>query len=225
VGAGIGAVVGAVIGGLINLITAIVNLVTGHETKEVTKGEKVPVNPPAPVTDQHGHTTRVRPDGHTAPGPPAGGSHAPPSPGPPPGPKAKEHHCPRRDDELNLELPAWGSDFELIPALGPNGSGLDSLITGETAVQLPPAAQLTADAQVLTSGIWGDLLVKTSVAPGGTEGVGIVDAGRLTMVAEASRRAQLAEALARHADHSVKLEDALTAIRRSGDVRPGRGLR
>jgi hypothetical protein len=226
VGAGVGAVVGAIIGGLVSLVTTIVNLVTGHGTKEVTKGDKVPVSPPTPVTDQHGHTTKVRPDGHTAPGPPAGGSHAPPSHGPPhPGPKGKEHHCPRHDDELNLELPAWGSDFELIPALGPNGQGLDTLVPEGTAVELPLAAQVSWDAQIIASGIWGDPLIKTSVPPGRTEIVGSVDVGRLTMVAEARRRVQLAEALTRHADQSATLEDALAAMRRSSDARPSRGLR
>jgi hypothetical protein len=68
-------------------------------------------------------------------------------------------------------------------------------------------------------------LIKTSVPPGRTEIVGSVDVGRLTMVAEARRRVQLAEALTRHADQSATLEDALAAMRRSSDARPSRGLR
>jgi hypothetical protein len=226
--AGAGAVVGAIVFGVVALVGSIASLVTGsHATSEVAKGDKVPVSQPAPVTDQQGRTTKVGPDGHTAPGRPTGSSQPPPPPGPPPGPKAKEVHCPRGDDDLtpDPDLRAWRSDFELIPALSPNGPGLDSLITGETAIRLEPAAQLSSDAQIMASGIWGDLLVKRSVPPGRMDGVVSVDVGRLTMVVEASRRVQLAEALTRHADHSATLEDAVAALRWSGEVRPSRELR
>jgi hypothetical protein len=228
IGGAAGAVIGAVVGGIVNFFAAVISLVSGsHATNEVAKGEKVPVSPPAPVTDQQGHTTKVGPDGHTSPGRPTGGPPTPPPPGPPPGPKAKEVHCPRREDDLtpDLDLPGWHSEFELIPAAGPNGPGLDGLIRGETAVQLPPAAQLSYNAEVTASGIWGDLLLKTSGGPGGTNGIGTVDPGRLTVVVDAGRRVQLAEALALHTDHSAKLEDALAALRRSGDPRLSGGLR
>ena len=122
-------------------------------------------------------------------------------------------------------LPAWGSDFTLIPTLGPNGPGLDSLVTGETDVQLAPASHLSPDAEIIGSGIWGDLLLKETVAPGTTDGIDSVVVGRLTTIVDASRRAQLAEALTRHADDSTRLEEALTAMRRSGDERLTRGLR
>ena len=82
--AAVGAAVGAVIGGVVSLIGGIVALVTGsHATSDVAKGDSVPVSPPAPVTDQHGHTIRIGQDGHTAVGRPTGGSEAPPPPGAP----------------------------------------------------------------------------------------------------------------------------------------------
>ena len=224
---GVGATVGAVVGGVVGLVAGIVSLVTGsHATSEVAKGDKVPVSPPAPVTDQHGKTTNVGPNGQTSPGRPTSSSPAPPPPSQPPGPKAKEVHCPPGDDKITpeLDLPGWGSQFELVPVLGPNGPGFDGLVTGDTAVHLVPAAQLSSAAEVVTAGIWGDLLIKTSVGPGRTDGLSGVDLGRLAVVVEVSRRVQLAEALARNADQSATLQDALAALRRDG-LRQSRRLR
>lgn len=99
------------------------------------------------------------------------------------------------------------------------------LLSGETAVQLPPAAQLSWNAEITTSGIWGDLLVEQVVTPNTTGRLGAVELGRLTMVADASRRVLLAEALARHADHAATLEEALATMRRYADARLRGGLR
>jgi hypothetical protein len=225
---GVGATVGAIVGGVVGLVAGIASLVTGsHATSEVAKGDKVPVSPPAPVTDQQGKTTNVGPTGQTSPGRPTSSPSAPPPPTTPPGPKAKEVHCPRGDDEVTpeLDLPGWRTQFDLVPVLGPNGPGFDGLVTGETAVHLVPAAQLSLNAEVTTAGIWGDLLVKTSAGPGRTDGLSRVDLGRLAVVVEASRRIQLAEALARNVDHSAMLEDALAALRRDRAMRRSRRLR
>jgi hypothetical protein len=219
---GVGAAVGAVVGGVVGLVGGIVSVVSGsHATSEVAKGDKVPVSPPAPVVDQQGHTTKVGPDGQTGQGQATTASPSPPPPGQPPGPKGKEVHCPRGEDDMTpeLDLPGWRSQFDLVPALGPTGPGLDALITGDTAISLPPGAQLSSDAEIATAGIWGDLLLKTSVAPGRTDGLGRVDLGRLAVVVEANRRAQLAEALLRYAYPSDRLEDVLVALRHEAGLR------
>jgi hypothetical protein len=215
-GAAVGAAVGAIIGGIIGLIEGIVELVSGAgKTAEVAKGDKVPVSPPAPVTDSDGKTTKVGPDGHAAPGRPTGGQSPPPPSGQQPGPKAKEVHCPRGDDDLTpeLTLPAWGRDFDMIPVLAPDGPGFASLVSGGTSAHLAPAAQVAIDAQIASTGVWGDLMIKRA-GPGQGE-LGAAGAGRLATIVEISRRAQLAESLSVLADQAATLEDALTTLRRS----------
>lgn len=214
-----GAVVGAVLGGLVGLVTSLAHAISTLVGSDAAKGDKVPVSPPAPVTAD-GHTTHVTKDGHSAPGGavPAGGTMGPHHPAP--GPAAKQLHCPRSDDEydLVLELPGWPSQYELMATLSPSGSGFEALFADATAIALPPTTEVSYDAEVVSTGMWGELLFDR----GAPVRPGVVDLARLAAVDHAVRRALLARTLLEHADPDVTLTQALRSLSPTGRAR---GLR
>lgn len=201
----IGAGIGAVLGGLIGLVTSVIHAVSTLAGSDAAKGDKVPVSPPAPVTTD-GHTTHVTKDGHPAAGGPVSHGGAAPH-HPSPGPAAKQLHCPRGDDEsdLVLDLAGWQSQFELMVTVAPTGPGFDALFAEAAAIALPPTAELSFTGEVLTTGLWGDLMIERAapVRPGG------IDHGRLVAVDEMLQRVLLARTLLERAGPHVPLARAL----------------
>ncbi|HEY2296730.1 MAG TPA: hypothetical protein VGH43_03290 [Jatrophihabitans sp.] len=216
-GAAAGGVIGGVIGGIVGFFGSLISGISSLFSSDAAKGDKVPVSPPAPVTDSGGHTTDVGAQGQTAQGRPIGSSGSPPNPpSSSPGPQATQVHCPRGDDDsLGLDLPGWRTGFDLLAAVQPSGPGFDALFTESAALMLPPPSELSLSADVTARGLWGDLL---ATRPGGTRlGPGIrgpatVDLGRLIAIGEVEVRARLARALVEHADPQATLADAVAML-------------
>ena len=86
-------IVGTTAGAIFGAVVGFFSWVAGSHGDAVAKGEKVPVSPPAPMTDREGHTTKIGTDGLTTQGRAVvGPGGAPPPPPHPPGPKATELH-------------------------------------------------------------------------------------------------------------------------------------